>query len=212
MVTSRCRPPAQTQSARHLATCPLLRRQRISRQLSAAETCPSGWRGSWRGSVRISCMAASRFPGPLRQLSGYVLVCGQGGQAPALVRPYMRQTRAALVRMGEDIGATRDCLAVTERRSIKQVYLNDFRRFTDVRKPAEPQGAPSPTSARTRGDNSSSRARKKGTQSSSDKQLSMRSTPSPSRPPFWRMARNTQPRAMLRGGSTYLPTRLSARC
>jgi hypothetical protein len=49
------------------------------------------------------------------------------------------QTRAALVAMGQDMTRAREVLAATERRSIEQVYLNDFRRLTDARKsPKEP--------------------------------------------------------------------------
>jgi len=44
------------------------------------------------------------------------------------------QTRAAAIAMGAEPEALRKCLEVTERRSLEQIHLNEFHRFTDVRK------------------------------------------------------------------------------
>jgi hypothetical protein len=50
-------------------------------------------------------------------------------------------TRAALVAMGQQMDRAREVLAVTERRSIEQVYRNDFR-VRDV--PKSPKEPPAP--------------------------------------------------------------------
>jgi len=44
------------------------------------------------------------------------------------------QTRAAAIAMGEQPEALRKCLEATQRRSLEQIYKNEFERFTDVRK------------------------------------------------------------------------------
>lgn len=48
-------------------------------------------------------------------------------------------TRAALVAMGQDMARARDVLAVTERRSIRHVYLNEFQVRHVAKSPKEPK-------------------------------------------------------------------------
>lgn len=52
------------------------------------------------------------------------------------------QTRAALVAMGQDMTRAREVLAVTERRSIEQVYRNDFRVRAVPKSTKEPRTPP----------------------------------------------------------------------
>lgn len=52
------------------------------------------------------------------------------------------QERAALVQMGNDMDATRACLAATESRSIRLIASNELQRFTSAGKP---QAQPTPT-------------------------------------------------------------------
>jgi hypothetical protein len=56
-----------------------------------------------------------------------------------------KDERAALIQMGSDVGATRRCLAETERRSIRLIALHELQRFRSV---AIPEASAKPKKAK----------------------------------------------------------------